>query len=89
MDYKSFIAHIELNDGLCCPYCGQGIEQINIMFAKYYPDGPRVMFGYGGCCDAAHNILFELPANTALSYATLPAVLDVIRGKLDMRRRYK
>jgi hypothetical protein len=76
-EYKTFSAQIEVDDAVfCCPYCGAKIGQVNIAFARYFPDGPRVMFGFGGCCKAADDVLFELPADTALSYATLPGVLD-------------
>lgn len=76
-EYKTFSAQIEVDDAVfCCPYCGAKIGQVNIAFARYFPDGPRVMFGFGGCCKAADDVLFELPADTALSYAQLPGVLD-------------
>lgn len=87
MDYRSFSVQIEVDDGFNCPYCGRKIERLNVGFAKYIPDGRRIFFGYGGCCDAANDSLFEIPADTAFSYATLPAVLDVMREKLDERRR--
>ena len=76
-DYKTLSAQIEVEDAVfCCPYCGAKIGQVNIAFARYFPDGPRVMFGFGGCCKAADDVLFELPADTALSYVTMPGVLD-------------
>lgn len=87
MDYRSFYAQIEVDDGFNCPYCGKKIRQVNVMFLKYLPEGQKIGFGYGGCCDAADDSLFEIPADTAFSYATLPAVLDVMREKLDERRR--
>ena len=86
MDYKSFTARIEVIDGFTCPYCGAKIDTLNVLFAKYVPDGRKIYVGYGGCCAAANDSLFELPADTAFSYAALPAVLDVIRAKLDERR---
>jgi len=86
MDYKSFIARIEVNDGFTCPYCGAKIDTLNIMFARYVPGEQKILFGFGGCCAAANDSLFELPANTAFSYAALPSVMDVIKAKLDERR---
>lgn len=88
MNYKSFTARIEVNDGFNCPYCGAKIEQLNVLFMKYLPDGAKIGFGYGGCCEAANDSLFEIPADTAFSYETLPGVLDVMREKLDGRREY-
>lgn len=87
MDYRSFHAQIDVDDGFSCPYCGQKIRTLTVMFAKYIPEGRRIMFGYGGCCAAADDSLFELPADTAFSYETLPAVLDVMRDVLDGRRQ--
>lgn len=86
MDYRSFNATVRVDDGFTCPYCGQNIGQLNIIFAKYVPEGQRILFAYGGCCEAADDSLFELPADTAFSYATLPTVLDMMRKKLDERR---
>lgn len=37
----------------------------------------------GGCCKAADDVLFELPADTALSYATLRWVLDNVIERLQ------
>lgn len=86
MDYRSFTARIEVNDGFNCPYCGAKIEQLNVLFMKYHPDGEKIAFGIPVCCEAADNSLFEIPADTAFSYETLPGVLDVMREKLDGRR---
>lgn len=86
MDYKSLTMEIAVDDGFNCPYCGGKIGRLNVGFAKYIPDGQRIFFGYGGCCDAADRIAFEMPADTAFGYATMPAVLDTMREKLDKAR---
>ncbi len=87
MDYRSFVANIEVNDGFNCPYCGQQIGRLNVLFLKYLPDGQKIVFGYGGCCDAADDSLIEIPADTVFSYETMPAVLDMMCKRLNERRR--
>lgn len=87
MDYKNFCASIEVDDeSITCPKCGRKIGRLNVIFARYHPDGPKVLFGYGGCCEAADELLYELPADTALCIKTLPTVLDAMRGRLGAMR---